>query len=149
MAIQKRMLTVWHFLNEDKSLSGEAVYRTACVSACVSLRLERGDGGTGGRYTGGSGRGRSHRAFLDGFLICGEDGIFGEGGKNAVLSPVPDRDFIAPGDCSAYETPGAAAAAGVAVYSIVSAVRPPKISDGTLVDWICFSAQRNDGGAAI
>lgn len=149
MAIQKRMLTVWHFLKEDKSGSGEAAYCTACVFAYASLRWERGDAGAGDRYTGGSGKGRSHRVFLDGFLICGGDGLFGKAEDADVLSPVPDRDFVALGDCCDYLTPGEAMAAGIAVYSIVSVVRPPKISDGTLVDWICFSAQRNDCRAGV
>ncbi|MBQ7301354.1 MAG: hypothetical protein IJW77_16130 [Clostridia bacterium] len=117
-------VTVWHYLSEG--MSGGVVYHASLYDAAVTTSLSVGREQT------------THRteAVLQGFLFPSDDA-----GDGAVL-PLAGADLIAPGDWQAWETPAAARAAGAQVYRMDTVSCPPRLSCGTLVDWVLFEAKR-------
>ena len=124
-------VTVWHFLTEnfgdtdtigDTEKAGGAVYHAAVYDAAV-VCAERADEVR---------RSRHGVAELRGFLF--------PTGHLLPVTPAVGADFIARGDRTAYETPTAAAADGVPVYLFRDVVRPPRMSGGTMTEWVQFTA---------
>lgn len=144
MSIEASVMTVWNYFCTDEA--GCAVYhvRTGTGYAANSRKNTR------------SSDHRSVHAFTASAGIC-TDTLTGillpqreDDMADGISSPIhvipfyliPGRDWIAIGDLSMYENPTAALDSGAPVYSVISAVQPPYISDGTLVQWCCFEAQR-------
>ena len=112
-------VTVWHFLAES---DGGAVYHTAVYDGAVTL-AERADEV---RMT------RHGVAELQGFLF--------PTGHLLPATPSVGRDFIARGDFADHETPEAARRAGAALYIFHEVIRPPRLSGGSMVEWVQFTA---------
>lgn len=113
------LVTVWHFLAET---DGGAVYHPVLYDAAVVL-AERADEV---RMT------RHGVAEMQGFLF--------PTGHLLPTTPMVGRDCIARGDCVHCETPAEAAASGAQIYVFHDVVRPPRLSGGTLVEWVQFTA---------
>ena len=118
-------VTVWHFLWE--SPEGDAVYHASVYDAALWERVQADEEHPSRRAV--------HR--MGGFLFPppGGDG-------EAPVTPTPVRDCIARGDCSAHETPAGAREAGYDVCHIDEVIRPPRLSGGSMVDWVQFTASR-------
>jgi len=112
-------VTVWHFLSDGV---GGAVYHAAVYEAAV-VCAERAD----------EVRMRRHGvAEMRGFLF--------PTGHILPVTPAVGCDFIARGDHTVHETPTAAAGDGVQIYLFCDVVRPPRLPDGTMTEWVQFTA---------
>ncbi|MBQ8578329.1 MAG: hypothetical protein IJ449_10270 [Clostridia bacterium] len=134
MSIEASVMTVWRYRSEDDA--GCAVYDTDTATA-YAVYLAKTDGRTsGGSGYAGSLAGGGEQ--VSGFLLP----LRSTDGEETPILLSPGYDWLGAGDLSSYETPVAAATAGCRVFCVTSAVQPPHISDGTLVDWCCFEAER-------
>ena len=119
------VVTVWHFITEtigDPAGSGGAVYHPVVYDAAVTLAERAAEV----RMT------RHGIAEMQGFLFPTDHLL--------PITPVIGRDCIAMGDYSHCETPGLAQKAGAQVYCFHEVVRPPRLSGGTMVEWVQFTA---------
>ena len=114
-------VTVWHFLCEDAA-DGTGVYHAAVYEAAVVCAEQAKE----------VQRQRHGVAEMRGFLF--------PTGHLVPVTPMVGRDCIARGDCSDCETPTQAQAAGAQVYCFSEVIRPPRLSGGTLVEWVQFTA---------
>ena len=112
-------VTVWHVLAES---GDSAVYHTVVYDGAVTL-AERVDEV---RMT------RHGVAEMQGFLF--------PTGHLLPVTPAVGRDFIARGDFADHETPDAARRAGAALYCFHEVIRPPRLSGGSMVEWVQFTA---------
>ena len=119
-------VTVWHFLWETPD--GDAVYHARVYDAAVWERVQADEEHPTRREV--------HR--MGGFLFPISDGE-----DTAIILPTPQRDRIARGDCREYEAPGQAGAAGHAVSVIDEVICPPRLTGGSMVDWVQFTASRS------
>ena len=112
-------VTVWHFLSEgtDGAVYHPAVYDAAvvCAERVEEVRMRR-----------------HGVAELQGFLF--------PTGHRMPVTPYVGHDWIAVGDCAQYETPEDAARAGAVLYRFSEIHRPPRLSSGTMVEWVQFTA---------
>lgn len=118
-------VTVWHFLTEnvgDTENVGGAVYHAVVYDGAVTtaeraaeVRIQR-----------------HGVAELQGFLF--------PTGHLLPVTPAVGRDFIARGDYTAYETPEDARRCGAEIYCFAEVIRPPRLSGGTMVEWVQFTA---------
>ncbi len=130
MAIEESAVTIWHYVEEDAD--GTAMYRTRMGTSYVTFGI-KSDAEHGGIRSAGI-----PREVISGFLLPGTCIT----GSQVPFFLVPDRDMIAPGYYTGYTSPDEAVAHGAKVYRVTSSVQPPRISDGTLVDWSCFEGVR-------
>lgn len=130
-------VTVWHFLTENvdttnivggancvggTNIVGGAVYHAVVYDAAV----------TTAEHADAVRRDRHSVAELQGFLF--------PTGHILPVTPAVGRDFIARGDHTAHETPTAAAGDGVPIYLFHDVIRPPRLRDGRMVEWVQFTA---------
>ncbi len=148
MAIFERQVTVWHLCGE--CADGTAVWEVAEYPAMVAYS---------GAKQENSGRADPRRR-LTGFLMAdrgrlaeGHGAENGDGGclPGAGMLSARDADSLlgvgtdrmAVGSWGAYGTPARAAAAGARLYMATYSARPPRFSDGLLVSWCHFEAERD------
>ena len=112
-------VTVWHFLaeNEDGAVWHPTVYEGAVTTSERTEEVRMSRHGV---------------ARLCGFLF--------PTGHLLPVTPAVGRDCIARGDYGACESPDAARETGAAVYCFAEVIRPPRLSGGSLVEWVQFSA---------
>ncbi len=118
-------VTVWHFLTDCVGGAegiGGAVYHPVVYDAAVTLAERAAEV----RMS------RHGVAALQGFLF--------PTGHLLPISPAVGRDFIARGDYAAHETPHAARDDGAEIYCFHEVIRPPRLSGGTMVEWVQFTA---------
>lgn len=118
------VVTVWHFLAEDggSAQGGGAIYHPVVYDAAVTLAERAAET----RMT------RHSAAQMQGFLF-----------PTAHLLPITPhvgQDWIAMGDFTHCETPRAAQDAGAQVYCFQEVLRPPRLTGGTMVEWVQFTA---------
>ena len=118
------VVTVWHFLTEDgdSAHGGGAVYHPAVYDAAVTLAERAAEV----QMT------RHGVAELQGFLFPTDHLL--------PITPVIGQDCIAVGDYSHCETPRSAQEAGAQVYCFHEVMRPPRLTGGTMVEWVQFTA---------
>ena len=122
-------VTLWCRAAEDAD--GVCVWHPVCLSAILSHRIREAEHGLG---TGGS---RGCEIELRGFFFAPEDGDLPQ--------PMVGYDRLTLGDGRTFEDPWEG---GDTVYLLTSADRPPRMSGGTLVDWMHFTASCGLGRGA-
>ena len=118
------VVTVWHFLAEDggSARCGGAIYHPVVYDAAVTLAERAKEV----RMT------RHGVAEMQGFLFQTDHLL--------PITPQVGQDCIAMGDYSHCDTPRMAQEAGAQVYCFHEVMRPPRLSGGTMVEWVQFTA---------
>lgn len=120
-------VTVWHFLTDTVDCVCSAVCHTAVYHTAVY------DGAVTTAERAAEVRIQRHGvAEMQGFLF--------PSGHLLPVTPAVGMDFVARGDWSAYETPTGARDGGAAVYCFAEVIRPPRLSGGSMTEWVQFTA---------
>lgn len=127
-ALESETVTLWCFVSEGED--GVAVWHPIVLQAYLA------HGRRAAELSLGTGGCRGTELQLRGFLFAPD------GGELSVPMPMPGCDRMTLGVGLASESPFACDGP---VYLITDADRPPRMSDGMLVDWLHFTAEA-DGG---